>query len=126
MLVLCLEPSNHLNKSSNREQYAKSSNLMSYNLKGLVFYLIVFMGLQLVLLVFIILNWESFQFELTHLRNTFEKCKCWKSSYLSKKTKEATIQLDPNKFIYPYPPWGPNNQMGAFINAVYISIRLNR
>lgn len=36
------------------------------------------------------------------------------------------MQMDPNRFLYPYLVFGPNNQMAELWSSVYVAIRLNR
>ena len=81
---------------------------------------------EVALLLVFSLNMSSFRNFRINFSPNIKNCDCWNSSYPRNKTKVPMITLDPDKLMYPYPPWGPNNQMGAFMNAVYLSIRLNR
>ena len=60
------------------------------------------------------------------ITNKADGCEDWENGFSTTQLNKPRIQLNPNKFLYPYPPWGPNNQMGTFINAIYLSIQLNR
>ena len=68
----------------------------------------------------------STKYSTDPITNKADGCEDWKNDFSTTQLNKPRIQLNPNKFLYPYPPWGPNNQMGTFINAVYLSIQLNR
>ena len=59
-----------------------------------------------------------------YLPNEDFSCPKWDLDYSQE--VEPMINLDRNKFISPVLPYGPNNQLRGFREAVWLAIRLNR
>ena len=58
--------------------------------------------------------------------NTATNCTMWHFPDQIKTYKYPKIILDPKRFLYPGLANGPNNQINGLINAIYLSIVLNR